>query len=113
MTRDEAHKLVDSIFDAAGATEPADEIVAEEVAEEQPKDERVLPEGKRAVRTKSSGDRVFLLDDEKKTRQWVTNADILLAIGFEMGDVVEVDDKEMLKYQMGPAIYRAPEQSNA
>lgn len=67
---------------------------------------RVLPEGKRVVRTKSSGDRVYVLDDDKKTRQWITNPDVLKGIGFEIEDVEEVEDNELLKYQMGPAIHR-------
>lgn len=73
------------------------------------KDVRVLPEGQRVVRTKLSGDKVYLLDDTKNTRSWVTNGDVLTGLGFEMGDVVEVDDSEMMKYQMAAAIYKAPE----
>lgn len=71
--------------------------------------ERKLPEGKRAVRTKSMGDRVYVLDEEKKTRAWVTNPDILKATGFELTDVVEIDDSELLTYQMSQALYRVPE----
>lgn len=68
--------------------------------------DRKLPEGKRVARTKSSGDRVYMLDDEKKTRHWVTNPEVLKGLGFELGDVVEVDDIEILKYQLGAALYR-------
>lgn len=67
---------------------------------------RDLPEGKRVVRTKSSGDRVYLIDEVKKTRSWVTNPEVLKASGFESEDVVEVDDAEMLKYAMSAATYR-------
>lgn len=67
---------------------------------------RVLPEGKRVVRTKQSGDRVYMLDDVKKTRQWVTNPEVLKGLGFEIEDVVEVEDSELLKYQMAAALYR-------
>lgn len=69
-------------------------------------EERVLPEGKRVVRTKSSGDRVYLIDEVKKTRQWVTSPEILEGLGFESGDVTETDDTDLLGYQMGPALYR-------
>lgn len=69
-------------------------------------DARVLPEGKRAVRTKSSGDRVYYLDEDKKTRQWVTTSENLSALGFEMEDVVEVPDSELMKYNMSSAIYK-------
>lgn len=67
---------------------------------------RVLPEGKRVVRTKGSGDRVYFIDEAKNTRQWVTNPEVLKSTGFEIGDVVEVDDNELLKYTMAPALYR-------
>lgn len=105
MDREQAHNLVDKLFDMAQGVPEEDHAVKAEVADEPARD---LPEGKRAVRTKGSGDRVFLLDDVKKTRQWVTNPDILEGLGFKMNDVVEVDDNEMLKYQMGPALYRVP-----
>jgi len=98
MTREDAHKLIDELFDSA----PSEDVTQIEVEEK----ERVLPEGKRIVRTKSSGDRVYLLDDEKKTRQWVTNPEILDSLGFIMEDVTEADDNDLLKYQMGPALYR-------
>lgn len=67
---------------------------------------RVLPKDKRVVRTKTMGDKVFVLDEVKKSRQWVTSPQILEGLGFEMGDVVELEESEFLKYQMGPAIYR-------
>ena len=68
--------------------------------------ERVFPEGKRVVRTKTSGDRVYELDEVAKTRRWVTNGDILTAFGWQQADVVAIDDSEILKYTMGPAIYK-------
>lgn len=108
MTREEAHRLVDDIFnqEALGKLQPD---VPEEV--ETAAEPRVLPEGKRVVRTKSSGDRVYLLDEVKKTRSWVTNPDVLQSLGFEVGDVVEVDDGTLLKYQMTSAIYKADGQA--
>lgn len=59
---------------------------------------RTLPTDKRAVRTKSSGDRVFMLDETKKTRQWVSKPEVLEAQGFSMNDVVEIEDTELLGY---------------
>lgn len=64
------------------------------------------PKDKRVVRTKSSGDRVYLLDEIKKTRQWVYNPEVLDSLGFTMGDVQEVEDSEILKYGMGAAILK-------
>src|SRR5207253_5708174 len=65
-----------SITPAADVASPANEITS---VVDTP--ERVLPEGKRVVRTKSSGDRVYYLDDDKMTRQWVTNPDVLKGLG--------------------------------
>lgn len=64
---------------------------------------------KRVVRTKTSGDRVYLLDEIAKTRQWVTTPEILTALGFSATDVNEVEEVEFLKYGMGPAIYKMPD----
>lgn len=72
---------------------------------------RTLPEGKRVARTKSTGDRVYMLDEAKKTRQWVTNPDVLAKLGFVMGDVVDIEDPELLRYQMGPALYRVADET--
>lgn len=68
--------------------------------------ERQLPQGKRVVRTKSSGDRVFLLDDTKspKTRQWISKPEVMDAQGFIMEDVVSVEDSELLGYTQGPPL---------
>ena len=66
VTREEAHKLIDEIFDNVAGVEdngPIEPVEAEVVEETTP--ERVLPEGRRAVRTKSSGDRVYELDENK------------------------------------------------
>lgn len=73
---------------------------------------RKTPEGKRVIRTKSTGDRVYLLDDIAKTKAWVTatppktGPDTLADLGFTMGDVVEIDDKDLLGYEMRPSIYK-------
>ena len=102
MTREEAHQLVDQLYGTVVA--PPATTPPEEVPEETPA--RVLPEGKRAVRTKNTGDRVYCLDDVAKTRRWITSPEILTGLGFEQTDVAEVEETEMMKYQMGPAIYK-------
>lgn len=63
-------------------------------------------DGKRAVRTKGSGDRVFLIDDNAKTKAWITSPEIMAKLGFEMSDVVDLEDSELISYQMSPSIYR-------
>lgn len=105
MTREEAYKLVDQLFDA----QPGAEVNTINIEATPEIPEHVTPENQRVVRTKSSGDRVYLLDEVKKTRQWVTTGEILQACGFEMSDVNEVDDAELLKYQMASPIYKAPD----
>ena len=74
--------------------------------EVEPEPKKVVKEGQRAVRTKSTGDRVFLVDDVAKTKAWITSEKILTELGYEMGDVVEVDDKDLITYALAPSIYR-------
>lgn len=100
MTREEAHQLVDKIYDLENTISP-DPAAAPAEEPAKPK-----PENQRVVRTKTSGDRVYLIDEVKKTRQWLTNPDVLEKAGFKAADVVEITDEEALKYQTGPAIYR-------
>ncbi len=76
---------------------------------ETPTEARVLPEGKRVVRTKQGGDKVYLIDEVPKTRQWITKPEILDALGFIMDDVVEIEESELFRYNQGTAIYKAPE----
>lgn len=101
MTREEAHKLVDSLFDAENS-------VTVEV--EQPKKE--LPERKRVVRTKMSGDTVYFIDEDKKTRQRINGTQetpgpsIVESLGFTMSDVAEVSETELMGYQMAAPIYK-------
>jgi hypothetical protein len=100
VDRKEAHALVDKLFDM-GTEAPA---APAEVDPEVPKVAK--PEGKRVVRTRSSGDRVYYLDDTEKTRQWVYSPEVLESLGFDMNDVGEVEDSELLKYRMGAAILK-------
>lgn len=101
MTKDEARQLKELI----------DGLISDETLEAPttPTPERKLPEGQRVVRTKSSGDKVYLLDDTKKTRAWITNGDVLTALGFTQMDVTEIDDVDLFKYQMSLAIYKVPD----
>lgn len=61
----------------------------------------------RVVRTATSGDRVYLLNETDKTRQWVTNTEILAQRGFALNDVTEITDDELMKYQQKQALYNA------
>lgn len=63
-------------------------------------------DGKRAVRTKGTGDRVFLIDDNEKTKAWITSPEILASLGFEMSDVVDLEDSELIDYKLSPSVYR-------
>lgn len=99
MTREEAHKLIDRMFDM-------DQTKVSELASDTSDVARVLPEGKRVVRTKTSGDRVYLLDDTDKTRHWIANPDVLTNLGFDMSDVIDVEDAELIKYRMATALYK-------
>lgn len=98
MTREEAHKLIDMLFDSIEPAEGSYELVSETIRE--------LPKDKRVVRTKSTGDRVYLIDEIAKTKAWVTSPEILAKLGFELSDVQDVEDSEMLGYAMTTSVYR-------
>lgn len=113
MTREEAHKLIDQLYDSYT---PGTGVLASQehngapvvgfVPQDAVEEPKKLPEGKRAVRTKTSGDKVYLLDEVKKTRQWVTTGEVLTGLGFDQADVTEVDDTELYKYTMDSPIYK-------
>lgn len=69
-------------------------------------DKPLRTDGKRAVRTKSTGDRVYLIDDNAKTKAWITSPEIMAKLGFDMSDVVDLEDSELISYEMKPSIYR-------
>src|SRR3954463_2453285 len=101
MTREEAIKLHQFIDTLIEADAPAPEEPGEPTRE--------LPEGKRAVRTKSTGDRVYLIDEIAKTKAWITSPEILGKLGFELSDVDDVDDASLLGYSMTASVYRVEE----
>lgn len=104
---DALRRLVDeAITKWASGASPTDAAPSPANEHTEVKDDKQLPKDKRVVRTKSSGDRVYLIDETKKTRQWVTNPKILESLGFTLNDVVEIEDNEALNYQTGPALYR-------
>lgn len=80
-----------------------DEAKIEFTASEEP---RETPKGKRVIRTKSTGDRVYVIDEVAKTKAWVTSPEILTKLGFELSDVEDVDDKDLLGYAMIASVYR-------
>ncbi len=102
------HELIDK-WAAEEREQQSPGVTGEANIEMQPP--RELPKDKRVVRTKTQGDKVFYLDEIKKTRQWVTTPEILASLGFEIGDVAEIDDTELSKYQMASAIYRPVNES--
>lgn len=64
------------------------------------------PKDKRVIRTKSTGDRVYLIDETAKTKAWVTSSEILEKLGFSMADVEEVDDSSLVGYAMTASVYK-------
>jgi hypothetical protein len=104
MTREEAHKLVDHLFDNANGYEQ--ELAAIDGQPDEPKAKPAITAGKRVVRTKSTGDRVYLIDETAKTKAWVTSPEILAKLGFELSDVEDVEDSTLLGYAMTASVYR-------
>ena len=116
MTREEAHNLVNHMFDNEYATVQgpltSDDLVEPSEGETNIVNEvstRVLPEGKRVVRTKNSGDRVYLINEKEETRQWITNERVLAGLGFEFSDVTDIEEDELVKFRMAPALYKVNE----
>lgn len=70
-------------------------------------DKPELPKDKRVIRTKSTGDRVYLVDETAKTKAWVTSEDILTKLGYSQADVQEVEDSSLVGYAMTASIYKA------
>lgn len=62
--------------------------------------------GKRVIRTKDTGDNVYLIDDNAKTKAWITKPEILEGLGFTMADVQEIESSSLVGYQMQPSIYK-------
>ena len=102
MDVEEARRQINSVLDQWYEKQKNPTTQVEEV-----KPERT--DGKRAVRSKSTGDRVMLLDDNEKTKAWITSPEILAKLGFDMADVEDVEDSEMLQDAMSPSIYRVDE----
>lgn len=115
-TRDLLNELTARIeLDGNLDYKPAGNLASNTQLVEVPEGRPTMPEGKRVARTKSSGDRVYLLDDttDPPTRAWVTNAELLDPLGFIMEDVVEVEDSELLKYNMAAPIYKVEPRADA
>lgn len=72
-------------------------------------EENLTPAKYRAVRSSSTGDRVYYIDEEARTRAWVTNPEVLKSLGFELEDVTEIEETELAQYKMAPAKYKADE----
>lgn len=97
--------------DTAKAADPGSNVspTGTDTAPNAPAEPTHNDKNQRVVRTKTSGDRVYMLDEANKTRQWVTSPEILDALGFTLNMVSEIPEPEFLKYTMGPAIYKLPD----
>lgn len=54
------------------------------------------------VRTKETGDKVYLIKDKKK--HWIKNPETLRALGFWFGDEKTIKYKELVKFEDGKPI---------
>lgn len=57
----------------------------------------------RVVRSKSTGDKVYLLNDKEMTKRWVLSPEVLSGMGFTFSDVTEIPDEELAKYGQATA----------
>lgn len=114
MTREEAHQLIDRLFDADDTQQdmwPEDlsSLSVDAATTEEPQ-EPTKPAGRKVVRTKNSGDRVYMLDEIENTRHWVTNPVVLEKLGFKPDDVEEVEESVLLSHNMAAAIYKVDDE---
>lgn len=56
----------------------------------------------KTVRSQATGDKIFLVKDGK--RQWIRNPETLHALGFEFGQEVMIEAKELFAYEDGGSI---------
>lgn len=96
-------KLVDEAITQWVAGGSAD-VSPEPTAAIEDKPERT--DGKRVIRTKSTGDRVYLIDETAKTKAWVTSPEVLDKLGFTLNDVQDVEDSSLVGYAMTASLYK-------
>lgn len=109
MTLEELKNKLNALLDEYAKDKPTVSFVTAtptSQAVEVPVEKPARTDGKRAVRTKSTGDRVYLVDDNAKTKAWITSPDVLDKLGFSMADVQDVEDSSLLGYQMAASIYK-------
>jgi hypothetical protein len=113
--REDIHKLIDDYFDKLGGPLAEASVGAplpmtgtkpyadtpEEVVEAKPVEvpTNTRADGTRVVRSKSSGDKVYLLNDNDMTKRWVVSPEVLRGLGFDFADVQDVSDLDFLKYK--------------
>ncbi len=102
-------KFIDEEFDNWLAKQQVDDLQKPEETETPEEEKPKREDGKRAVRAKGTGDRVYLLDPEAKTKAWITSEEVLNKLGWQMGDVENVEDSEMIEYQSAPSIFQVNE----
>lgn len=111
--REDLHKLIDDYFDKIGG--PLAEQAVEQplsgtkpyadTPETNPVESVPVPSGPKmvgdthVVRSKSSGDKVYVLNDKEMTKRWVTSPEVLKGLGFDFSDVTEMSDLDFLKYK--------------
>lgn len=54
----------------------------------------------RVVRTKLTGDKVYLLNEESKTKVWMRNPEMLQESGFTLAEVQQIEDQELALYKL-------------
>ena len=105
MTNAEANKIKDFIDSFVEGETPLlkptaenEPIKTETVTKDKSKDKRV-------ARTKTSGDKVYLLDEKTKEKRWISSDKVLKGLGFNFSDVEEISDSELSGYKLTQALY--------
>ena len=102
-------KFINEEFENWLAKQPIDVEYSNRTQVDTPEAEVVVPprtDGKRAVSSKGTGDRVYLLDDNAKTKAWITSLEVLAGLGFDRANVEDIEDSVLIEYSMAASIYQ-------
>lgn len=100
MTRNREYTREKHNLDKFGIPHPKGEIV--ERQKDQPAEVTKDRKGERTVRTKETGDKVYLITGN--TIQWVKSLETLNSLGWRLGQETIITLEELRKYEMGEPI---------
>jgi hypothetical protein len=102
MTRNREYTRQKHNLDKYGIPHPKDEKVEREKDQPAELPKGIERKGDRTVRTKETGDKVYLITGN--TAQWVKSLETLNALGWRLGQEVMISLEELRKFEMGEPV---------